>query len=250
MNTKTAEALRTDYLRATKPIIDRLEELRADDEREADGLNRTIPPALAAQERYELRRRFERVEAEAMAGMEAFLAESKARVAAARAQVGDSQQRIADMLEADQLSRQGIDAADLTSRAASRLASGDVRGAQVHLAAAKLAAGGKRVAGLDRIGQAIEAELDKSQPHRIEALAAHRTDRFAFADAAIERTQTRQLVALLASDRPAAARASAAAKLQQFDRAKAAGEPYEQTVEMKRIGEDGPPVEASHQARG
>ncbi|HET6380549.1 MAG TPA: hypothetical protein VFH63_05880 [candidate division Zixibacteria bacterium] len=220
----------------TKPILARLNELREDDERAADGRGRLIPPAEADAERQDLLRRFDYADSAAAQAMREHLAESERRLAAARAQVGDDQARMADFMETDQLARSGIDAGALADQARQRLAIGDHRGALVRLNAAKLAANGKRVKGIDRLALDVEAALDEALPHRREAVEAHKADRFVFAEDMVRRTKTRQLMAILAGDRRQAARSSAAAKLRQYDLARAKGETYEQEVNLERVG--------------
>jgi hypothetical protein len=236
MTTKTAAQVRAEYANKTKTIIERLEALHADDERAAKGMGRTIPPADAMTEREQLRRAFERLDADAMDEMTAWLNESRAALAVARSKPHlDEQSRMVDLMTADQLARQGLDAGSLAQRAGQHLAAGDVRAAAVHLNAAKLAGNGKPVRGLDRLTVAIEEHLDEHVPHRAEAIQAHRTDRLAFAQAAVDRLQTRQLVSLLVDNRAAAARASAQSKMAQYEAAKESGERYEQTVELKPV---------------
>jgi hypothetical protein len=106
----------------------------------------------------------------------------------------------------------------------------------VHLNAAKLAGNGKPVRGLDRLAVAIEEHLDEHVPHRVEAVAAHKADRLAFAQAAVERLEMRQLVGLLVGNRGDAARASANRKMIEYETAKANGEHYEQTVALNPVG--------------
>jgi hypothetical protein len=220
-----------------QPILARLQELRDDDDRERDGLARTIPANDAQREREQLVRRFDTADAQAQNALAAAVAESLATVESARSQVGDPQERTANLLEQDQLARSGIDAQALVERGAAALARNDLRSAQVHLAAAKLAAtNGRRVRGLDRLAGDIEAALDDALPHRRQALEAHRAVRLEYVEQTVERTKHRQLAALLAGDARAAAKASASAKLKAFDLAKAKGEPYEQDVPLEPVG--------------
>lgn len=219
----------------TAPILARLKELSDDDQRERDGLTRNIPPRQAGEERHDLLRRFDYADSQASRAMRSYLAESQAALAAARAEVGDDQARVADFMEADALARQGLDANDLAGQARQRLAMGDRRGALVRLNAAKLAANGKRVTGIDRLALDIERALDEALPHRKAAVESHEAARVTFAEDMILRTKTRQLTALLNADRPAAARASASAKLRQYDLARARGETYEQEVVLDNV---------------
>ena len=231
--------IRNKFKSEVQPILARLQELRDDDDRERDGLARTIPPADAQRERETLMSRFDAADAKAQNALAAVVAESAASVADARSQVGDAQERTANLLESDQLARSGMDAQALAARAGAALARNDLRSAQVHLAAAKLAAtNGQRVRGLDRLAGDIEAALDDSLPHRKQALEAHRAVRVEYVDQTVERTKHRQLAAILAGDARAAAKASASAKLKSYDLAKAKGEAYEQEVTLAPVGAD------------
>jgi len=224
-------------MRATAPLLDRLAELRADDERAAAGLARTLAPAQAQQEREALKRNFEYLDSQGASAMEVWLNESKVELAKVRiAPIGGDQTRMVDLLEADQLARSGTASDDLVRQAAERLDMGDHRGSKVRLDAARLGANGKRVPGLDTVTKALENVLDEVVPERQSALATHRSARMAFADAAIDRVQTRQIVATLAGNVSGAARASAHAKLKAYDQAKAKGETYEQEVDLKPTG--------------
>ena len=60
----------------------------------------------------------------------------------------------------------------------------------------------------------------------------HDPDRVQYVEAWIALRKTAQLGALLANDRPAAARASIAATTAAYELARSRGEPYEQTVEL------------------
>jgi hypothetical protein len=229
--------IRDKFKSEVRPILARLQELRDDDERERDGLNRMVPPKQAQQERETLMRRFDTADAQAQHALAAVVAESAGRVADARSVAGDPQERTANLLEADQLARGGIDAQALAGRAAEALGRGDLRTAQVHLAAAKLAAtNGQRVRGLDRLALDIQAALDDALPHRRQAIEAHRGVRLQYVEQTVERTKHRQLAALLVGDGRAAARASASAKVQAYDLAKAKGEGYEQEVILEAVG--------------
>lgn len=232
----TPDKIKAKYHATVQPILGRLTELHEDDERVRSGLNRNIPEAQVRQERETLMRQFAYADSEATSAMQAWLAESQSKVDAARATpLGDEQERMVDMMAADQLTRQH-DAADLVGRARQALSRGDHRTALVHLNAARLTAQGKRVHGLAALAADLDATLDTVVPARAAALEANKADRFEYAADLIERVKHRQLTALLTGDRATATRAGASAKLKAFDLATAKGETYEDTVELEPVG--------------
>lgn len=236
--TQKLNDMRNNYLRETSAIINRLEELAEDDARARDGRGRNISPADVAKERADLLRRFEAMDSQALQETTTWLNEVRQSVEAARMKpIGDDSARMADLLQADQLARTHA-ADDLVMKAREHLAASDHRTAMVHLNAARLAANGKRVPGMQQTAVQLDEALDKFVPARSEAIATYNESRLAYGDATLERIQTRMLVAGLTGDRRAAAQASANAKLRRFDQAKAKGEAFTDEVKLAPVGSD------------
>lgn len=244
--------IKAKYGADTAPILARLRELRDDDQRERDGLGRNIPPAQAAQERMDLRRRLGVMDAQHAAALAGWMRDEERAAETARltnpqaGTAGYEQRRAADLAEADQMARLFVqrlgeaadrrrvarEAAQVFGAEARRLlAAGDVHGAEVRLRASMLAGAEDQALMRD-----IEAAKDAAEPHRAEAVRRLDAARIAFGEAAVERTKVQQLAALLAGDTASAARSSAQAKLRAYDLSRAKGETYEQEVKLEPVG--------------
>lgn len=244
--------IRDKYIADTAPVLARLKELADDDQRERDGLNRNIPPAQAAQERMDLRRRLVTMDAHHAAALAGWMRDEESAAETARltnphaGTAGYEQRRAADLAEADQMARLFVsrmgEAADrrrvareatqvFGAEARRLLAAGDIHGAEVRLRASMLAGAEDQA-----LMREIEAAKDAAEPHRAEAVRRLDAARIAYGEAAVERTKVQQLAALLAGDTAGAARSSAQAKLKAYDVARAKGQAYEQEVNLEHVG--------------
>lgn len=244
--------IRQNYEAAIAPLLARLTELRDDDQREADGLNRTIPPKQAEQERQDLRRRLGVLDAQHGAALAEWARAEEIAAQTARAVHPDAgtaayeQRRSADLAEASQMAQlfitrmgEGADrrrvareASQVFGAEARRLiAAGDVHGAEVRLRASMLAGAEDQA-----LMREVEEAKDRAQPHRAAAVKRLADARTAYGEAALERTRVQQLAAMLVGDVASAARSSATAKMRAFELARSKGETYEQEVNLAPTG--------------
>jgi hypothetical protein len=196
-------------------VTAKLRELAEDEENEANGLVPRYTRPKRQEMREGIRMLLGSLDDDARVATDAWVAEGRLALAKARAEAGEgleTQERIAAMMEADYLART-TRPDHLLGQAGAALGRGDAVGASVRLRAAKLAAAGKPVKGLDMVEQAVEKALDAHVPARRDAVERERQARLALIGAVTERFETQRTAFALLGNAPASAKASIGAKL-------------------------------------